>query len=99
MSQWINKPIVKLTEKPIPHTQNVAQLKVALKVLIPESSSRNDKIIPIPDYEIPQTRSTDDSSSRMIKRKSIHDISWENPIYPDPIHRPSPEPTEIPLQV
>ena len=82
MSPPINKPIVKLLEKPI------EQPKVALKVPIPESSSFHDKIIPIPDYAIPQTRSCDDSCSRMVKRKAIQDISGEIPRCPDPIYRP-----------
>ena len=59
----INKPIVKLMEKPI------EQPKVILKVPIPGSSKVHDKTVPIPDYAIPQTRSNDDSSSRMVKRK------------------------------
>ena len=48
----------------------------------------HDKIIPIPDYPIPQTRSGDDSSSRMVKRKVMQDITREIPKYPDPIYRP-----------
>ena len=51
----INKPTVKLTEKPIPHTQNMEHPKITLKVPIPESSSIHDKIIPKPDYAIPPT--------------------------------------------
>ena len=51
MSPPINKPIVKLTEKPIPCTQNVVQPKVTLKVPIPESSSSHDKIF---QYQITQ---------------------------------------------
>ena len=47
MSPQINKPIAKLSEKPI------EQPKVTSKVPIPESSSICDKIIPIPDYAIP----------------------------------------------
>ena len=37
-------------------------------------SEYHDKITPIPDYAIPQTRSGDDSSSRMVKRKTIQKI-------------------------
>ena len=58
----------------------------------------HDKITPIPDDSIPQTRSRDDSSSRMVKRKTIQDISREISMYPDPIYRPPPKPTEIPIQ-
>ena len=54
------------------------------------------KIISIPDYTIPQTRLRDDSSSRMVKRKTIQDISREIPMYPDPIYIPSPKAPEIP---
>ena len=34
----------------------------------------------------------------MVKRKTIQDISREILSYPDPIYRPSPKTTEIPLQ-
>ena len=97
MSPPIDKPIVKLTKKPIPYTQKIEQPKITLKVPIPECSSIHDKIIPIPDYTIPQTRSADDSSFRMVKRKTIQDISRKIPMYPVPIYRPPPQPTEIPL--
>ena len=56
------------------------------------------KTIPILDYAIPQTRFNDDSSSRMVKRKTIQDFSREIPGYPDPIYRPPPKSTEIPIQ-
>ena len=69
-----------------------------MKVPIPESSGIHTKIIPIPDSTIPQTRSSDDSCSRLVKIKTIQDISREIPRYPDPIYRPPPKPTEIPLQ-
>ena len=59
----VNKTIVKVTEKPI------EQPKENAKDPRPESSTIHDKIIPIQDYTIPQTRSSDDSSSRMVKRK------------------------------
>ena len=54
MSPTITKPIVKLTEKPISHTQIMEPPKISSKVPIPKSSSIHDKIIPIPDYTIPQ---------------------------------------------
>ena len=98
MSPLINKPIVKLTENPILHIQDMVQPKITSKVPIPEKSSIHDKAIPIPDYAIPQTRSRDDSGSRMVKRKTIQDISREILMYPDLIYRPTPKPTEIPLQ-
>ena len=68
------------------------------KVPIPESFRVHDKIIPIPEYTVPQTRSGDDSSSRKVKRKTIQDISGEIPRYPDPIYRTLPKPMEIPIQ-
>ena len=43
-------------------------------------------------------RSRDDSSSRMVKRQTIQHISREIPTYQDPIYRPPPKLTEIPLQ-
>ena len=73
------------------------QPKVTLKVPISESSSIHDKVIPIPDYTIPQTRYGDDSSSRMVKRKPIQDISREILRYQDPIYRLPPNSTEIPM--
>ena len=87
MPPVIYRPIVKLTEKPI------EQPKVTLKVLIPESSRMHDKIIAIPDYTIPQTRSGDDLDSR----KTIQDISRESLWYLDKIYRP-PKPPEIPIK-
>ena len=90
----VNKPTVKLTEKLIPHTQSIEQPTFP----IPVSSSSHDKIIPIPDYAVPQTRSRHDSSSRMLKSKTIQDIRREISMYQDPIYRPSPKPTEIPIQ-
>ena len=57
MSPPINKPIVKLTEKPIPHPQNIKQAEITLKVQILNNSSSHDNIVPMPDYTIPQTRS------------------------------------------
>ena len=47
---------------------------------------------------IPKTRSGDDSNSRTVKRKTIQHISREIPAYTDPIYRPPPKPSEIPLQ-
>ena len=87
----INKPIVKLMEKPI------EQPKVVLKVPILENSRIHDKIVPIPDYPIPQTRSGDDSSSRMVKKKTMQGVSREIPIYPDSTYRPPPKPVELPI--
>ena len=55
--------------------KQIEQPKVVSKVPIPEISRIHDKFIPIPDYTIPQTRSGDDSSSRMVKRKTIPDVS------------------------
>ena len=81
MPPLLNKATVKLKEKP------VGQPKVNAKVPIPESSRMHDTITPIPDYTIPQTSSCDDSSSRMVKRKIIQDISREIPMHPDPIYR------------
>ena len=40
----INKPIVKLKEKPIPHIQNIEEPKATLKISIPESSRIHDRI-------------------------------------------------------
>ena len=72
--------------------------KVTSKVPFPECSQIHDKFIPVPDYIIPQTRSRHNSSSRMVKRKTIQNSSREIPTYPDPIDRLPPKPTEISLQ-
>ena len=85
----LNKPIAKLTEKPI------EQPKIISKVPIPENSTH--KITPTPHYTIPKTRSSDDSSSRMVKRKTIQDVSKEIPMYADPTYRPPPKPVELPI--
>ena len=37
---------------------------------VPESSWLHDKVSPVPDYIIPQTRSGVDSISRAVKRKN-----------------------------
>ena len=42
--------------------------KVIVKVPIPDISRMHDKLTPMPHYTFPQTRSRDDSSSRMVKR-------------------------------
>ena len=65
--------------------------------LVPENPQIHDKIIPVTDYVIPQTRSGGPLNSRMVNRKTIQDISREIPMYPDPMYRPPPKPTEIPL--
>ena len=99
MSTLLNRPIIQSIGKPISQQlQNLVQPKITSNVPVPDSSEIHDKIFPVPDYIIPQTRSGDDSSSRMVKRKTIQDISREIPMYPDPIDRPLPKPTEIPLQ-
>ena len=82
----------------IPHTKNMEQPKITSKVPIPERYRMQDKSIPMPDYAIPQKRSGDDLSSRMIKRKTIQDISRRIPMCPDPFYRTPPKPTEISLQ-
>ena len=87
-----NKPNVKLTEKP------TEQSKVASTIPTSESSSIQDKMTPVPHYAIPQTRSSDDPSSRMVKRKLIQDVNGEIPRYQDPVYRPPPKLTEIPIQ-
>ena len=76
----------------------MVQPKESLKVPVSEWSRVSDKVIPIPDYAIPQMRSSDNSNSRRIKRKGIQDISREISKYPDPIHRPPRKPVEIPME-
>ena len=72
-----NKPIVQLMKKQIDQP----------KVPVPKTSRKHDKIVPIPAYAIPYTRSGDDSGSRMVKRKTIQDVNRKIPIYPDQTYR------------
>ena len=67
------------------------------KVPVSESSKIYDKILTVPDYTIPNTRSRLDSSSRMVNRKTIQDVSREIPIYPDPTYRLPPNPLKMPI--
>ena len=76
----------------------MVQSKVASKFPTSESSSIQEKITPVPDYAIPQTRSGDDPSSRMVKRKLIQDVSREIQRYQDPVYRFPPKPVEINIQ-
>ena len=69
-----------------------------MKISVPESLQLHNKVIPVPDYTIPQTRSRDDSISGAIKRKTIQDTRGKIPVYADPNYRPPPKPTTIPLQ-
>ena len=60
--------------------------------------SGDDKVIPVPDYKIPQTLSGGDSIFRTIKRKTMQNTRREIPAYADPIYRSPSKPTEIPLK-
>ena len=58
-----------MSEKAISQqSQNIAQPKTTLEVKVPGSSRLHDKFIPVPNYIILQTKSGDDSNSRIIKR-------------------------------
>ena len=63
-------------------------------VLASKLPKAQDKVIPIPNYTIPQMKSRGDASSR----KTIQDVSREIPLYPDPLYQPPPKPvkTSIP---
>ena len=74
VSPPIDRPIVELKKPISQQPQNLVQQKITSNVPVTESSQIHDKLIPVPDIIIPQTRSGDDSSSRMIKRKNIQDI-------------------------
>ena len=63
VSPLIGKPIVQVMEKPV----------IQPKVPVPKTSRICDKIVP--DYAIHHISYGDDSSSRMIKRKTIQDVS------------------------
>ena len=71
------RPITQIAERLIlQQPQNIIQPKTKSKssvpesFIVPEKSQLHDKIIPVPDYIIPQTRSGYDSISRIIKRKN-----------------------------
>ena len=100
------RPIIQITERPLlQQSQNSHQSKTRLKVPIPESSiipkgsGYHDKVIPVSDYTIPQKMSEHDLISKTVRRKDMQDTRRKIPAYPDPIYRPPPKPTEIPLQV
>ena len=81
----ISKHIVQVMEKSVEQP----------KVPVPKTPRISDKIVP--DCAIPHTSSGDDSSSRMVKRKSMHYVCREIPIYPDPVYRPLPKPVKLPI--
>ena len=94
-------PIIQIAERPI---LQQSQSKTRMKTSVPESSiskssEHHDKVIPVSVYTIPQTMSEHDKISRTIRRKSMQDTRREIPTCANPIYRPPPKPTEIPLQV
>ena len=62
------RPIIQIAERP---SQPETRPKVSTpeSFIIPESSGHHDKVVPVPDYTIPQTMSEHDSICRTIKRK------------------------------
>ena len=80
----IRTQIFTLISKPI--AQVVEKLVEQPKLPVSKISRRCDKIVL--DYAIPHISSGDDSSSRMIKRKTIQGVIREIPIYSDPSYRP-----------
>ena len=98
------RPIIQTAETLLlQQPQNMIQPKTRPKIsiqecsIVPESSRLYDKVIPVPDYMIPETVSRDDSISRTIKRKTMQDTRREIPAYADPIYRTPPKPTETPF--
>ena len=63
--------------------------------VFPGRQGHHDKVIPVPNYTIPQTESEHDSISKTITRKGMQDIRREIPAYADPFYRPPPKPSEI----
>ena len=53
-------------------------------------SEQHDKVIPVPGYTIPKTRSEHDIISRTVTRKSMLDNNREIPAYAHPFYRPQP---------
>ena len=79
----LNKPIQSTQESVLQQPQNTTQPIITSIVSLPENSRPHDKCI-----LIPQTRSRDDSRSKMVNRENIFDISRETMPYADPIHGP-----------
>ena len=52
------------------------------RALVLNTPKIQDKVIPIPNYAIPQMTHKSDTSSRKTKQ----DVSREIPIYPDPVY-------------
>ena len=50
---------------------------------IPKTNRIQDKIVPIPNYTVPNVRSIDYSGSRMINRKTLQDVkrAYQDPFY------------------
>ena len=67
------------------------------KVIVPKTTKIQDKVVPVPNYAIPQIKSNDDSGSRMVERKAIHDVNREIPVHTDPVYRPPPKPVKTPI--
>ena len=63
---------------------------------IPEIAKMQDKVTTIPNFTIPPIQTRDESSTKMIDRKTIQDIAKEIPIYTDPVYRPPPKPVKMP---
>ena len=64
------------------------------KILVPRTPKIQDIITPIPNYAIP---SRGDTSTKVIDRKTIQDVSKEIPIYLDPVYRLPPKPVKTPI--
>ena len=99
------RPIIQIPERPLlQQPQYIIQPKTTpnnfntRKLNISESSQIEYKVIPVPNYIIPQTRFGGDSISRTIKRKTMQDTRREIPAYADPIYRHPSKPTETPFQ-
>ena len=58
--------------------------KPPLKFLLPNASKIQDIATPMPNYTIPPKGLT---STKMIDRRTIQDVSKEISIYPDPVYQ------------
>ena len=74
---WIYKPIAQAMEK-------------QPKVIVSKTPKLQDKVVPIPNYTIPQMKHRGDT----ISRQTIQKFSREIPIYSDPVYRPPPKPVK-----
>ena len=69
--------------------------KQPLKILRPDTSKTQNIAILIQEHATPMVKPKDDTSTRVIDRKVIQDVSKETPIYPHPVYRLPSKPIKL----